>query len=96
MQWWQWLAFAILAVIAMVAFRKRAYRYLRKPVDFVPDALTIGDHVQLPQSLLPGDTCRVEYRGTSWSARNIDQQSLSGEVVITRIEGLTLLVRQSH
>ena len=91
----QWLTFALLAVVAMLAFRKRAYRYLRKPADFVPDALTVGDHVQLPQDLPPGHSCRVEYRGTSWTARNIDQQSLSGEVVITRVEGLTLLVRQS-
>lgn len=88
----QWLLFAVLAVIALVTFRKRAYRYLRKPIDAVPEVLNIGDRVQLPAPLEPGSSCRVEYRGTSWTARNVDEHSLSGEVVIARIEGLTLLV----
>lgn len=91
----QWLLFAILAVVAMVGFRKRMYQRLRRPQDAVPDAVSAGDRVQLPEALAPGQTCRVAYRGSSWTARNIDQQEISGEVVITQVEGLTLLVRRA-
>ncbi len=89
----QWLLFAILSVVAMLGFRKRLYQRLRKPVDAMPDELSVGDRVELPEMLEPGHTCRVEYRGTTWSARNVDQQPLRGEVSIVHVEGLTLLVR---
>ena len=89
----QWLLFAVLAIIALVLFRKRLYEKLRKPQDSVPEALSVGDRVTLPEQLAPGQSCRVEYRGTTWSARNVDTMLLQGEVVITHVEGLTLLVR---
>jgi membrane protein implicated in regulation of membrane protease activity len=91
----QWLLFAVLSVIAMVGFRKRLYQRLRRPSDAMPDISNIGDRVELPDSLAPGKTCRVDYRGSTWTARNVDQQTLSGEVVISKVEGLTLLVRQA-
>ena len=89
----QWLLFGLLSIIAMVGFRKRLYEKLRKPQDALPDALTAGDRVTLSEPLAPGQTCRVEYRGSSWTARNIGSTPLSGEVVIAKIEGLTLLVQ---
>lgn len=91
----QWLLFALLSVVAMLTFRKRLYERLRKPTDTVPEALSVGDHVSLPESLAPGQSCRVEYRGSNWTARNVDEHTLSGEVVIAHVEGLTLLVRQT-
>jgi membrane protein implicated in regulation of membrane protease activity len=91
----QWLLFSLLSVVAMLTFRKRLYERLRKPMDTVPEALSVGDRVSLLESLAPGQSCRVEYRGSSWTARNIDQHALSGEVIIAQVEGLTLLVRQA-
>lgn len=89
----EWVLFAVLSLLAMLTFRRRLYEKLRKPQDTVPEALTVGDRVVLPESLMPGQTCRVEYRGSSWTARNIDQVALSGEVEIAHVEGLTLQVR---
>jgi membrane protein implicated in regulation of membrane protease activity len=91
----QWLLFALLSVAAMLGFRKRLYEKLRKPLDSVPESLTIGDRVQLPETLAPGQSCRVDYRGSSWTVRNIGAASLSGEVAIAGVEGLTLLVKAS-
>lgn len=91
----QWLLFALLALVSLVIFRGRLYRYLRKSAGTVPELLNVGDLVQLPAALAPGESCRVEYRGTSWTARNVDQQQLNGEVTIARIEGLTLLVQRT-
>lgn len=90
----QWLLFAVLSVVAMLGFRKRLYERLRKPVDALPDNSGAGDRVELPASLEPGHSCRVEYRGSSWTARNVDDQTLTGEVVIEKVDGLTLLVRK--
>ncbi|MGC3979766.1 MAG: NfeD family protein [Steroidobacteraceae bacterium] len=90
----QWLLFALLSVAAMLGFRKRLYERLRRPLDTVPEVLSVGGRLQLPTPLEPGQSCRVDYRGSSWSARNVDSQPISGEVVIAEVEGLTLLVRQ--
>ncbi len=89
----QWLLFGVLSIAAMVGFRKRLYEKLRKPQDVVPEALTVGDRVLLLEPLAPGQSCRVDYRGSSWNARNIGNATLSGEVVIAKVEGLTLLVQ---
>ncbi len=92
----QFLLFAVLSVVALLLFRKQLYQKLRQPDGDVPEALSVGDHVVLTDTLVPGQTSRVEYRGTTWLVRNVDTQSLSGEVVISHVEGLTLLVKQSR
>jgi membrane protein implicated in regulation of membrane protease activity len=90
----QWLAFAFLSVVAMLGFRKRIYEKIRKPAGVIDEPLRTGDRVTLSARLEPGETCRVEYRGSTWTARNIDRAALSGEVEIAQVEGLTLHVRQ--
>lgn len=89
----QWLLFALLSVVAMLGFRRQLYERLRQSPAAMPDLLNVGDRLELPGPLAPGQSCRVEYHGSSWTARNIDDQLLSGEVAVARIEGLTLLVR---
>lgn len=91
----QWLAFAIFAVVAMLAFRRRIYEKIRKPAGLVEEPLRLGDRVTLTAPLEPGQSCRVDYRGSSWTARNVDSSVLVGEVEIARVDGLTLYVRQA-
>lgn len=91
----QWLAFALLSVAAMLGFRKRIYEKIRKPAaGKIDEPLRVGDRVTLSALLEPGQSCRVEYRGSTWTARNIDPSALSGEAEIAEIDGLTLNVRQ--
>lgn len=94
-QWAQWLLFAALAIISMVGFRRRVYTLVRGNAGHVPQRVTAGDKVVVPTRLEPGQTCRVEYRGTSWSARNVDVQPIAAgsEAVISDIEDLTLHVK---
>jgi len=93
--WAQWLTFAVLAVVAMVSFRRRVYEMVRGRTGSVEQRLTLGDRVVIPARLEPGQTCRVEYRGSSWTARNVDQLAIDAgrEAVISHIDGLTLHVR---
>jgi inner membrane protein len=94
-EWTQWLVFSILAVITMVSFRQRLYSMVRSRTGHVEERLTLGDHVTVPVRLEPAQTCRVDYRGSSWTVRNVDERAIEAgrEAVIARVDGLILLVR---
>ena len=93
--WTQWLVFSILAIITMVSFRQRLYTMVRGRTGHVEERLTLGDRVTVPVRLEPSQTCRVDYRGSSWTARNVDETAIEAgrEAVIARVDGLILLVR---
>lgn len=93
--WVQWLALSVLAVVSMVTFRKRTYELVRKRTGHVEERLTVGDRVTVPVRLEPSQTCRVDYRGSSWTARNVDELPIEAgrEAIIARVDGLTLMVR---
>ena len=93
--WQQWLAFAVLALVTMVAFRERVYLLVRRRTGHVEQPLTLGDRVVIPVRLEPGQSCRAQYRGSSWTARNVDQHPIDAgkEAVISHVDGLTLHVR---
>lgn len=94
-EWTQWLTFAVLSLATMVAFRRRVYQLVRGRTGVVEERLTLGDRVIVPTRLEPGQTCRVDYRGSSWTARNVDEVGIEAgvEAVISHIDGLTLHVR---
>jgi inner membrane protein len=94
-EWTQWLIFSILAVVTMVSFRQRLYTMVRGRTGHVEERLTLGDRVTVPVRLEPSKTCRVDYRGSSWTARNVDETAIEAgrEAVIARVDGLVLLVR---
>lgn len=94
-EWVQWLVFSVLSVVAMVAFRRRLYELVRNRSGHVEERLTVGDHVRLESRLEPGESGRVEYRGSSWTARNEGASAIEAgrEAVIARVDGLTLHVK---
>jgi membrane protein implicated in regulation of membrane protease activity len=90
----QWGGFAALAIVSMVAFRKRIYERLR---GHTPDLRTgpAGTMIALPIVLAPGESCQVEHGGTHWTARNEGDTSIpaGASARIVSVQGLTLLVR---
>jgi inner membrane protein len=50
--------------------------------------------VTLPTELPPGETCRLEFRGSSWSAINGGKAVIAAgaKARIERVDGLTLVV----
>ena len=96
-EWVEWLVFAALSLITMVSFRRRVYQLVRGRTGVVEERLTLGDRVVIPIRLEPGQSCRVDYRGSSWTARNIDEVGIDAgnEALISRVDGLTLHVRRS-
>ncbi|MDP8984788.1 MAG: hypothetical protein M3N97_07015 [Pseudomonadota bacterium] len=91
--WLQWMIFAVLAVGSMVGFRRRIYERMRRKLPIMRSG-PAGEAVILETPLLPGETCRIEYRGSSWSAINRGPSIIpaGGRARIERVEGLTLVL----
>jgi membrane protein implicated in regulation of membrane protease activity len=79
----------------MLAFRRRLYEMVRNRSGQVDERLTVGDRVLVPVRLEPGQSGRVEYRGSSWTARNAGAGPIEAgrEALITQVDGLTLHVK---
>jgi membrane protein implicated in regulation of membrane protease activity len=93
-EWAQWVLFAALSLVSMFTFRGKVYALLRGTAGHVQERVTAGDKVVVPTRLEPGQSCRVEYRGTSWTARNIGAHAIVAdtEAIISHIDDLTLHV----
>jgi membrane protein implicated in regulation of membrane protease activity len=93
--WAQWLSFTVLSLVAVQVFRRPLYQLVRNRSGHVDQPVTLGDRVTVPVRLEPGETCRVNYRGSTWSARNIDAAAIDpgNEAVIDQIDGLTLRIK---
>ena len=90
----QWLLFAVLAVTAMFTLRRPIYaRLMNKP--FANVSSDLDQRVVLTEELPPGKSCRIEYRGSGWTALNVGDQVIpsGGAARIDSIDGVTLRVR---
>jgi membrane protein implicated in regulation of membrane protease activity len=91
--WLQWLVFAALAASSVFTFRRRIYDRLRSGLPAMKGG-PAGETVILPTTLPPGETCRLEFRGGSWSAINGGTAEIAAgaKARIARVDGLTLVV----
>lgn len=96
-EWAHWLAFAALALISMVFFRKRVYRRLRRQVADMPNDM-LRERVVLIQGLAVDSTCRVELRGSTWTARNVGREPIAPgtSARVVGVDGITLHVEAEH
>ncbi len=92
-EWLQWLTFAGFAVATMVLFRKKLYELMRRAPGLLSDGHA-GEQVLVPIALAPGESCRLEYRGSTWTARNIGESAIAAEsdARIVAVDGLTLQI----
>jgi membrane protein implicated in regulation of membrane protease activity len=91
--WLQWVIFTALAVVSMVGFRRRIYERMRRNLPIMKSG-PAGEVVIVTAPLPPGETCRIEYRGSSWSALNGGNSIIAAgaRARIERVDGLTLVV----
>ena len=92
--WFEWLAFAVIAVVSTVYFRQRVYHRLRRPGGDVGDSV-VGQLVVVAGELAPGASGQVELRGSGWSARNVGAAALPAgtRARVVRVDGLVLEVQ---
>ena len=91
--WLQWTLFAVLATVSMIGFRRRVYERMRGHLPGM-NAGPKGETVILREALAAGESCRLEYRGGSWSAVNAGHSAIAAgaRARIDRIDGLTLVI----
>ncbi len=92
-EWLQWLIFAAMAATSVLTFRRRIYERMRRKLPAMKGG-PAGEIITLPTGLSPGETCRLEYRGGSWSAINGGKAAIpaGARARIDRVDGLTLVV----
>lgn len=93
--WAQWLSFAVLSIVALFTLRRPIYaKFMNKPL-LGQIATDVDQQFVLTQELAPGKSCRIEYRGTGWTAINVgDRVIASGSAArIDSVDGVTLHVR---
>ena len=74
--WGQWLAFPILAIVALRLFRRPLLARLQ--FGSAGDVDTMVSEVAVPVALIqPGQHGRAELRGTTWNARNVGATAIS-------------------
>ena len=92
--WLQWLLFSVLAIVALLLFR-RPLRTRLETIDPDQPVDNLVNDIATAVEDMPVDTLgQVELRGTTWRARNSGETTIkSGQRCrIERVEGITLLV----
>ena len=89
--WLQWVLFSVISLVLMVLFRKKLYGKLRGSAVGYQVGPT-GEIVTVEQTLQPGETGRLAYRGTEWTAVNTSEQVMEQgqHVQISSVDSLTL------
>jgi membrane protein implicated in regulation of membrane protease activity len=91
--WGDWIIFALLCLLTLVFLRRPLFAYLQRDGEGY-DTDPVGELLELETDLLPGDTCRVSYRGTSWTAENVGTETISKgrHARIESVDGLQVKV----
>jgi membrane protein implicated in regulation of membrane protease activity len=93
--WAQWLSFTVLALGTVFTVRKQIYSMLMNKPTLGRISTDLDKRIVVTQELPPGKSCRIEYRGSGWTAINVGEQPIAAGAParIDSIEGLTLHVR---
>jgi membrane protein implicated in regulation of membrane protease activity len=90
--WGQWLAFPVLAIVALRLFRRPLLARLQ-PSTSGPAVDSMVSEVAVPVTAIePGQHGRAELRGTLWSARNVGSTAVAAgqRTRVVAVNGLQL------
>lgn len=93
--WMQWLLFSIIAVIAMLLFRRPLLNKFRVTAHGVPVDSLVGEVALAMEDIAVNAVGKAEMRGTSWSARNVGAGTVTRgqRCQVEQVDGLVLNVR---
>lgn len=91
--WSQWLVFSVVSILTLVSLRQKLIQVISpssKPIDTM-----VGEFGTALEEIALGKTGKFEYRGSTWTALNTGNGTLTkGErCKIESVNGLTLTVR---
>jgi membrane protein implicated in regulation of membrane protease activity len=92
--WMQVLLFSVCSVGSLWIFRRSLLAWFEKDKDGPPVDSLVGKACTSVEELAPGARGHVEFRGTSWTARNASDAAIGRDARcrVVRVEGLTLHV----
>lgn len=92
-EWVQWLAFAVLALVFFLTFRRALYEKIHAGGQGYDTAIA-GGSVNVAEDIPPGGEARAEYRGSEWTIKNIGESTISAgnRAKVQKADGLTLHV----
>ena len=92
-EWAQWMSFAAISLVSMFTFRKALYEKVHGGALGYRHTIA-GGKVDVESDLEVGNEVRVEYRGSTWTARNTGEAVIPGgsRAKVVKAEGLTLHV----
>lgn len=93
--WAQWLLFSVLAVAALLLFRKPLLEWFRRRSPEPQVDSLIGEIAVAMEDIAPGAVGKAELRGSAWNAQNAGETPLARgqRCRVVRVEGLTLYIR---
>lgn len=92
--WGQWLAFPVLAIVALRIFRRPLLARLQPAQSVAVDSMV--NEVAVPVAAIePGQHGRAELRGSMWAARNVWTTAVSAgqRCRVVAVNGLQLDIR---
>ncbi|MEE9230704.1 MAG: NfeD family protein [Acidobacteriota bacterium] len=96
--WFQWFLFSALSIVSLVTLRTPIMKKIAARAEQAGTVDSVKGEGAVPmEDLAPDGLGKVEFRGTSWNARNIGARPLvkGQRCVVDRVEGLTLFIKES-
>jgi inner membrane protein len=93
--WAQGLGFIVLSIVAVLAVRLPAQRWLHRSAEKLPSVDSILGAEAVARALIPPDrTGAVDLHGTVWKARNGDAEAIAdgARCYVREVIGVTLIV----
>ena len=92
--WFQFILFSVVSVLTLWLFREKLLQLTRARTTDVVDSL-IGESAVALEEISANGVGKAEARGTSWTARNLGDQTLArgARCRVERVEGLMIFVR---
>ena len=75
--WLQWLFFSVLSIVCLAVFRKPLLERMRRSERTEAVDSLVGELAVAVTPILPGQHGRAELRGSTWTARNVDDALLN-------------------
>ena len=95
---WQWVVFAVVSLATLLVLRNRMKRVFTGRTTYSADAIDddfTGRTAIARTPINPGDTGKIELRGTEWEAVSSEQIPAGAKVVVVSRDGLQLNVRKA-
>jgi membrane protein implicated in regulation of membrane protease activity len=94
--WMQWIWFSALSIVSLLLLRKPLLEWMRRREVKRPEVDSlVGKEAVILEPVPASGVGKVELRGSSWSARNVDGTLLptGTRCRVERVDGLTLWIK---